>query len=212
MDIRQVSNKKKYNIVSSIYDTVAFILSLGQAKRLYKEVAARLRVPAGATVVELGCGPGSVIPSLLHKIDPSSKIIGIDFSDQMIELANANKSKNDWNNVHFQCMDMYEYSPDNKADCVIFCLALTAIPNYQKAIDQALSILKTDGQLLVLDSIPIKGKWYYPLADFYTHLKALVVGAKPVAAIVEYIGNKTIIQEKHIMVGGVYTLLDAKKI
>ncbi|MEJ2436520.1 MAG: hypothetical protein P8Y49_01410 [Sulfurovaceae bacterium] len=57
MDIRQASNKKKYNIVSSIYDTVAFILSLGQAKRLYREVAARLRVPAGATVVELGLRP-----------------------------------------------------------------------------------------------------------------------------------------------------------
>ncbi|WP_136796005.1 class I SAM-dependent methyltransferase [Desulfosediminicola ganghwensis] len=208
MDIRQASNKNKYNVVSSIYDIVAFILSLGQAKRLYREVAARLRVPTGATVVELGCGPGSVVPSLLHKLDPSSQIIGIDFSDQMIELANTHKSKNGWNNVNFECMDMYQYSPVNKADCVIFCLSLTAIPNYQKAIDKALSILKPDGQLLILDSIPLKGKWYYPLANLYTHFKALIVGAKPAAGITEYIDKKTKIQEKHIMVGGVYTLLD----
>ena len=165
MDIRQASNKNKYNIISSIYDIVAFILSLGQAKRLYKEVARRLRVPNGATVVELGCGPGSVVPSLLHKLDSSSQIIGIDFSDQMIELANTRKDKNGWNNVNFECMDMYEYFPANSADCVIFCLSLTAIPNYRKAIDKALSILKPDGQLIILDSIPLKGKWYYPFAN-----------------------------------------------
>ena len=210
MDIRQASNRNKYNIVASIYDFVAFILSLGQAKKLYNEVAARLKVPNGSTVVELGCGPGSVVPSLLQRLDPSTNIIGIDFSDQMIDLANTNKSKNGWENVNYECMDMYEYFPDSKVDCVIFCLSLTAIPNYQNAIDKALSILKPNGQLLILDSIPLKGKWYYLLTNAYTHFKALIVGAKPSSGITEYIENKANIQEKHIMVGGVYTLLDIK--
>ena len=57
MDIRQVANKNKYDLVASSYDFVAFLLSLGQASRLYDEVANRLDLPEGGTVVELGCGP-----------------------------------------------------------------------------------------------------------------------------------------------------------
>lgn len=210
MDIRQASNKNKYNIASSIYDFIAFTMSLGQANKLYKEVANILNIPSGGNILELGCGPGSVIPSILEKIDKNTTIVGIDFSDKMIDLANRKKEENKWGNVTFECMDMYEYHPDNKADSIIFCLALTAIPNYEKAIEKALSLLKPNGQLVILDSIPLTGKWYYPIANLYIHLKSLIVGAKPEKGITEYISSRLTIIENKVIVGGVYTLLNAK--
>ncbi len=33
MDIRQVSNKEKYDLAASIYDVIAYLMSLGQAKK-----------------------------------------------------------------------------------------------------------------------------------------------------------------------------------
>ncbi|MBU0960833.1 MAG: class I SAM-dependent methyltransferase [Proteobacteria bacterium] len=98
MDIRQVSNKRK-------------IMSFGQTSSLYMEVAKNLKVPAGGSVVEFGCGPASVVPSLLEKLDEKPEIIGIDFSTQMISIANRKKEATTWKNVHFKCMDMYELAP-----------------------------------------------------------------------------------------------------
>jgi len=136
---------------------------------------------------------------------------GIDFSCAMIDIANQKKRQRRWENVEFLCMDMYDYSPDEKADSVLFCLALTAMPDYQKAIDKALDILKPGGQLLIIDSIPLHTKWYHVFTNLYITFKSLIVGAKPVGKIMEYLGTKTSRMQTEEMVGGVYLLVDARK-
>ncbi len=211
MDIRQVANKNKYELAASSYDFIAYLMSLGQATRLYEEVANKVDLPTGGTLVELGCGPASVIPSILKKTDDSSEIIGIDFSSQMIEIANRKKENHSWHNVQFECMDMYEFSPSKKVDTVVFCLALTAMPDYKKAIEKALSILKPGGQLLIIDSFPLQTKWYHSISNLYIQLKSMVVGAKPVTEIVDFIKGKTEQFENQEMVYGIYTLINTRK-
>lgn len=105
MDVRQISNQRKYDLAASSYDFIAYLMSLGQANRLYDELADGINIPPGATIVELGCGPASVIPSLLKQIPTKSTVIGIDFSEQMIAIANRKKEQFHWDNVHFECMD-----------------------------------------------------------------------------------------------------------
>jgi demethylmenaquinone methyltransferase / 2-methoxy-6-polyprenyl-1,4-benzoquinol methylase len=211
LDIRQVANKNKYDLAASSYDFIAYLMSLGQATRLYEEVANTVTLPKGGTLVELGCGPASVIPSILKKIDDSSEIIGIDFSSQMIDIANRKKENHGWHNVQFECMDMYEFSPSKKADTVVFCLALTAMPDYKRAIEKALSILKLGGQLLIIDSFPLQTKWYHAISNLYIQLKSMVVGAKPVGEIIDFIEGKTDQFAKQEMVYGVYTLIDTRR-
>lgn len=67
MDVRQILNQRKYDLAASSYDFIAYLMSLGQANRLYDELADCFNIPPGATIVELGCGPASVIPSFLKK-------------------------------------------------------------------------------------------------------------------------------------------------
>ncbi len=167
MDIRQISNQKKYDLAASSYDFIAYLMSLGQARRLYREVAECVKVPPGGTVVELGCGPASVIPSFLEKFPHNVKIIGIDFSKEMIATANRKRDQNQWPNVQFECLGMYDFKPEKELDAVIFCLALTAIPDSIKALKKAISILKPGGQLIILDSIPLSSRWYHPFANIY---------------------------------------------
>lgn len=211
MDVRQISNQKKYDLAASSYDLIAYLMSLGQANRLYGEVADCLNIPPGGTIVELGCGPASVIPSLLKKIPANVKIIGIDFSEQMIAIANRKKEQYQWDGVHFECMDMYEFAPENKLDAVVFCLALTAIPDSIKALEKAISILKPGGQLLILDSIPLNSRWYHPFATIYMYTKSMIVGAKPNKSIVEYITDNLVNVAVKERVFGVYTLISAFK-
>lgn len=39
MDVRQISNQRKYDLAASSYDFIAYLMSLGQANRLYDELA-----------------------------------------------------------------------------------------------------------------------------------------------------------------------------
>jgi demethylmenaquinone methyltransferase/2-methoxy-6-polyprenyl-1,4-benzoquinol methylase len=212
MDIRQISNQRKYDLAASSYDFIAFLMSLGQANRLYDEIADSLKVPQGTTtIVELGCGPASVVPSLLKKLSGEVTIIGIDFSEQMIAIANRKKEQNQWANVHFECMDMYDFTPEKDVDAVIFCLALTAIPDSINALKKANSILKPGGQLLILDSIPLNTRWYHPFANIYTYAKSMIVGAKPTKSILNYITDNLVNVAIKERVFGVYTLISAFK-
>jgi len=211
MDVRQISNQRKYDLAASSYDFIAYLMSLGQAKRLYDELADCLNIPPGAAIVELGCGPASVIPSLLKKIPSEATVIGIDFSEQMIAIANLKKEQYQWDNVNFQCMDMYEFAPDKKLDAVVFCLALTAIPDSIKALKKAVSILKPGGQLLILDSIPLGSRWYHPFANIYMYAKSMIVGAKPNKHILDYITDNLANVAVKERVFGIYTLISAFK-
>lgn len=212
MDIRQISNQRKYDLAASSYDFIAYLMSLGQASRLYGEIADSLKIPPDATtIVELGCGPASVVPNLLKKISGEITIIGIDFSAQMIAIANRKKEQNRWTNVHFECMDMYDFTPERDVDAVIFCLALTAIPDSINALKKAHSILKPGGQLLILDSIPLNSRWYHPFANIYMYAKSMIVGAKPTKAILNYITDNLVNVTIKERLFGVYTLISAFK-
>jgi len=211
MDLRQTANQQKYNFTASIYDIIAFLMSLGQARNIYQKVAQAISTPKPVTIVELGCGPASVTPYLVDFAHDSSNIIGIDFSDAMIRIANQKKTSNSWDNVEFKCMDMYDYPASQKAEIVIFCLALTAIPNATKALEKALSILKPEGQLIIADSFPLHSKWWHPFTNGYITLKSMVVGAKPSKAILPFIESNMVDVHIEEMVGGVYTLISARK-
>lgn len=211
MDIRQKSNRKKYDLTASIYNFVALLLSLGQIKRIYRETASLVPETPEQDIIEIGCGPGSVIPSILKKCHSSSHILGIDFSEKMIELAKINQEENQWQNVVFLCKDIHEFNPESQADTVIFCLSLTAIPDMKKTLIKGLELLKSEGRLIIVDSIPLHSKWYHPLANCYTYLKSMVVGAKPSNEILSFLqSNATILKQKELL-GGIYTILEVQK-
>lgn len=211
MDIRQKSNRKKYDMTASIYNFIAFLLSLGQINRIYRETALLVPKAPDQFIIEIGCGPGSVIPYILEMCHSSSHILGIDFSEKMIELAKVKQEEYQWQNVDFLCKDIHEFHPQSQADTVIFCLSLTAIPDMRKTLIKGLELLKPEGRLIIVDSIPLHSKWYHPLANSYTYLKSLIVGAKPTNKILIFLQNNTAILKHKELLGGIYSIFEIQK-
>jgi SAM-dependent methyltransferase len=59
-------------------------------------------VPAGSSVIDIGCGPGSLALKLSTKC---KKVAGLDISDRMIAYANRQKKKKGADNITFICED-----------------------------------------------------------------------------------------------------------
>lgn len=99
---------------------------------------------ANASVLEIGCGPGNITKYLLTK-KTDLKIIGIDISENMIELAKKNNPT-----AEFVIMDCREIDSLNKKfDAIVcgFCMPYLSKDDCVKLISDCKNLLNNSGIL-----------------------------------------------------------------
>ena len=55
----------------------------------YAAAIAQARIPAGATVVDVGCGTGRAVPALRESVGPFGRIVAVDLTPEMLREARA---------------------------------------------------------------------------------------------------------------------------
>ncbi len=111
----------------------------------------------GDTVIDLGCGAGNDIFVARPLVGEEGKLIGIDFTNEMIEKANKNKANCRFENVEFKLGEIENLPLENNSGNVIISnCVLNLVPNKQKAFLEIYRVLKSSGHFCVSD-IVIKG-------------------------------------------------------
>ncbi|MBI1933407.1 MAG: arsenite methyltransferase [Ignavibacteriales bacterium] len=111
----------------------------------------------GDTVVDLGCGAGNDIFVARPFAGNAGKLIGIDFTREMLAKANANKEKLGFENVEFKLGEIENLPLENNSvNVIISNCVLNLVPNKQKAFSEIYRVLKAGGHFCVSD-IVIKG-------------------------------------------------------
>ena len=105
-----------------------------------------MNIKPRAMVLDLCCGTGD-FSKLINKIYPRAKVIGIDFSSEMLKLA---KLKNP-NGVFLQADCTNIPFSEKEFQYATIGFGLRNIENREKAISEIYRILETDGILLHLD-------------------------------------------------------------
>src|SRR5262245_57717183 len=98
--------------IKAEYDRIAPFFSIGSAvtfpfRRSFYEkfVLPRTGLSKGDSVLELCCGAGHNFPYLLAAIGSEGRLIGIDFSPNMLAKAQARVQRKGWTNVKLICGD-----------------------------------------------------------------------------------------------------------
>lgn len=111
-------------------------------------------IKEGDVVVDLGSGAGNDAFVARSITGEKGKVIGIDFTDKMIEKARENAEKLGYHNVEFRQGDI-ENIPmaANRADVVVSNCVLNLVPNKVKAFQETYRILKPGGHFSVSDIV-----------------------------------------------------------
>jgi arsenite methyltransferase len=112
------------------------------------------KMKEGDTVIDLGSGAGNDAFVSRRYVGEKGKVIGIDFSDAMIEKARANVEKLGFNNIEFRKGDIEKIPVTaNTADVVISNCVLNLVPNKQAVFSEIFRVLKSKAHFSISDIV-----------------------------------------------------------
>ena len=174
---------KSYKRVSSFYD-----LTFGQVFRPgQKAIIKKMDCIDSDNVLEIGIGTGSS----LQYYPKETKVVGIDISPDMLEVAKKRIVKDKIHNKHILLMNGERLSfPDNSFDKVVGMYVVSVTQNPQVLVEEMKRVCKNDGDIYIVnhfsteqDNLFVKmfekglmpiskilgWKPYFPFDEFYAY-------------------------------------------
>lgn len=124
----------------------------------------------GQTVLDLGSGAGNDVFIARREVGAEGRVIGVDFTPEMIEKAESNRLKLGYDNVEFRQGEIEDLPVcDAVVDVVISNCVLNLVPDKEQAFSEIFRVLRPGGHFCVSDivlegSLPDKMR---KAAEFY---------------------------------------------
>ena len=112
-------------------------------------------IKAGDTVVDLGSGAGNDAFIARRLVGPAGRVIGVDMTIEMVELARENNRKLGFGNIEFYQAEIEDMQPieSDTADVVISNCVMNLVVDKQKAFSEVYRVLKQGGHFSISDIV-----------------------------------------------------------
>jgi len=157
----------------SLFERVAWVYAFCR-ERLFRDDTALIistlwhnqSPPAGARVIELGCGPGFYSRKLAQRF-PQIEVTGVDRSERQLYWARERINASCVQNCAFERVNVLSLpSADASFDALIASRIFTILPERRRAVAEMFRVLKTGGRCFIAEprfafwaSIPLFSMW-----------------------------------------------------
>jgi len=135
------------------YDSMNSIISLKQHKCWRKDVMEKMHVQKNAKVLDVCCGTGDWSISLADEVGPGGEVIGMDFSENMLSVAEEKKQRKHLDQlrlIHGNAMELP--FQDGSFDYVTIGFGLRNVPDYEQVLNELYRVAKPGGTVVCLET------------------------------------------------------------
>lgn len=148
------------------YDAMNSVISFEMHKLWRKDVMERMHVQKGSSALDVCCGTGDWSISLAQAVGDHGKVCGLDFSDNMLSVAEQKRQQLQLNNLTFAHGNAMELPfEDNSFDYVTIGFGLRNVADYLTVLKEIHRVVKPGGLAVCLETsqptLPVYRQGYY---------------------------------------------------
>lgn len=154
--------------ISDSYDKMNSVISFQQHIRWRKDTMKRMNVQPGSKALDVCCGTADWTIAMAEAVGPSGKVIGLDFSQNMLNVGKEKVRELGLNQVeliHGNAMELP--FPDNSFDYVTIGFGLRNVPDYLQVLIEMQRVVKPGGIGVCLETSQPTLIGYRQLFFFY---------------------------------------------
>ncbi len=155
------------------YDVLVKTLTFGRERAMRNAILDVARVSAGDSVLDVGCGTGTLALAASERVGANGSVYGVDAAAEMVARAKL-KAQRAALPVMFQVAPAQSLPFDSHRFDVVFCtLVLHHLPLRARAqaVTEIRRVLKPGGRLIVVEIGTARGLWaaFNPVALLHGH-------------------------------------------
>lgn len=139
-----------FDTISGVYDPMNLAISGFQEPFWRRRVIRVAGLGAGGTAVDVATGTGKVAADLWRSAQPGGRVIGVDFSEGMLEVArDRHRDRPGLSFVHGDALSLP--IDDESADVATICFGMRNLHDYAQGFAEMRRVVRPGGRVVCLE-------------------------------------------------------------
>lgn len=151
-----------FSSIAPCYDLLNKLLSFGRDRYWRRFAVNKLPKKEAGMFLDVATGTCDVAIEIVKQSSPNTKVTGIDFSDQMLELGRKKIIKMGYQKqIELRFGDVASLPFDDKAfDAAIIAFGIRNIPDYKSGIMEMTRVVKDGGKIVILEFTSAQNRFF----------------------------------------------------
>jgi demethylmenaquinone methyltransferase/2-methoxy-6-polyprenyl-1,4-benzoquinol methylase len=144
--------QRMFDRIAGRYDLLNTLMTAGLHHVWRERAADRAGVSPGDAVLDVCCGTGDLSLELARRAAPGGRVVGCDFSEQMLDLAREKAATRNVGSVRFEWADALNLPyDDGRFDAVTAGFGVRNFADREQGLHEMARVLKPGGRLVILE-------------------------------------------------------------